>query len=425
MGRRAAETGLWHNSKQREQAIRALVQDRRLHDWEVEYKTKSGEERVGSLSIEMLNLNGELCNLWSVLDLTDRKKAAEALQQSEALFRSLTETTSAWVFIVQGAHIRYFNAAAEAGTGYTRAELVGQEIWMVIHPDDHQFIRERVQARRQGLSLSLSYEARILTKQGETRWLQITTTPIEYQGGTAELSTAFDITERKRAEDQLKISEQRLHQLAGYLQTARKQERISIAREIHDELGQALTALKMDLSWLTKQAEPAPQHKRLQGMIEIVNDTIQTVRRLATQLRPGVLDDLGLLAALEWQTAEFQTRTGVACSFSAEAEIAEIAPEIATALFRICQEALTNVARHAHATQVYIRLWEEDKHLQLEIKDDGRGITSIETAGTRSFGLLGMQERAFLLQLTGRPNHGTTVTARIPRVQSRAKGGAS
>lgn len=372
---------------------------------------------------------GMSVNLSITRDVTERKRAEEALQQSESLFRSLTETTSAWVFIAQGAKLLYFNAAAEAGTGYTRTELVDKEIWAVIHPDDHQLIRERIEARVRGLPLSLNYEVRALTKVGETRWMQVTTTRIEYQGAAAELSTAFDITDRKRGEEQLRISEQRLHQLAGYLQTAREQERTRIAREIHDELGQAMTALKMDLAWLAKQlpGEQTSLHERLQGMNDLANDTIKTVRRLVTQLRPGVLDDLGLLAALEWQAHEFQTRTGITCEFIADAEVNDLSPEHATALFRICQESLTNVARHAQATEVTIHLWGEGNHLLLEVKDNGRGITINETTNSCSFGLQGMQERAFLLggefHLTGSPNKGTTVTARIPRSQSMARGG--
>jgi PAS domain S-box-containing protein len=364
-------------------------------------------------------------------ELTERERTEQALQQSEAMFRSLTETTSAWVYIIQNNRLCYVNSAAVAGIEYAREELVGHELGALIHPDDWSAIQARRQARKLGQAIPLIYEARAVTKTGRVLWFQVASNRIAYHNAPAELCTAIDITDRKRAEEQLKISEQRLHQLAGYLQTIREEERTRIAREIHDELGQAMTAMKMDLSWLTKRVpeEQAPIHERLKGMIELVSDTITTVRRLATQLRPGILDDLGLPAALEWQAHEFQTRTGIGCDFVAEADVSDLAPERATAIFRICQEALTNVARHAEATQVHIRLWEEQNQLRLEVQDNGRGISTSETAHLRSFGLLGMQERAFLLggefQLTGSPTHGTTVTARIPRYQSIAKGGAS
>ena len=308
--------------------------------------------------LESITLGTEQCNLWAVQDITERQQAEEALRQSEELFRSLTETTTAWVYIVQNERFCYVNPATEMGTGYPREELATMGLLEVVHPEKQEWAREQLRAYQKAPSPVLSFEMEILTKAGERRWLQITTKSIEYHQAPAVLATAFDLTERKSAEEQIKVSEQRLHQLAGYLQTAREQERTSIAREIHDELGQAMTAIKMDLAWLTKRvpAEQTPLHERLRGMVDLADDTIKTVRRLATQLRPGMLDDLGLLAALEWQAHEFQTRTGVICEFIAETEITDLAPESATALFRIGQEALTNVARHAHATQVNIRL---------------------------------------------------------------------
>lgn len=364
-------------------------------------------------------------------ELQERKRAEVALQHSEELFRSLAETTSAWVYILQKGRACYVNSAVATGTEYTREELVGNEAGLVVHPDDWSMIRARQQASQQGQQISPLYEARAVTKTGRVLWLQIASDIIKYNDAPAELCTAIDITDRKQAEEQLKISEQQLHQLADYQQTIREEERTAMAREIHDELGQALTAMKMDLAWLTKRLpeDQSPLHERVQGITELVNGTIKMVRRLATQLRPAILDDLGLEAALEWQAQEFQTRTGIACNFVTEVEVADLVPERATAIFRICQESLTNVARHAHATTVGIRLWEEQNHLLLEVKDNGRGITANETTQTRSFGLLGMRERTFLLggefQLTSSPNHGTTVMARIPRYQSLAKGGGS
>lgn len=391
--------------------------------------TKTGEVRWIRITARVIQYHGAQAMLSTAFDITERRRAVEALQKSEELFRSLTETTTAWVYIIQDNRFCYVNAAAEKGIGYTRQELASMTFDQVGHPDEIEWSRERFAGRHDGTENPINLEVRVFTRTGEMRWLAVAAKIIEYQGKRAVLNTAFDITDRKLAEEQLKISEQRLHQLAGYLQTAREQERSSIAREIHDELGQAMTALKMDLAWLTKQvpSEQTSLHERLRGMNDLANDTIKTVRRLATQLRPGVLDDLGLLAALEWQAQEFQTRTGIICDFTPDVEINDLAPEHATALFRICQESLTNVARHAQATQVNIHLWGEDNHLLLEIKDNGRGITINETTNSRSFGLLGMQERAFLLggefQLTGRPNQGTTVTARIPLSQSMAKRG--
>lgn len=403
----------------------------------------------GSLSFEIIGLDGTrrwietfavpvyekkigaYVHLAISRNVTDRKRAEEALQQSEALFRSLTESTSAWVFIEQNNLCCYLNAAGEQGIGYTRAELATMNVWTLVHPEDQVQIRARGKARCQGLPLSPTFEVRVLTKAGEVRWVQVTTTPIEYCGAFAILGTAFDITNHKQSEEQLAISAQQLRQLAGYLQTVREEERTAMAREIHDELGQALTALKMDLVWLNQRLmeTPVPLQERIAATIELANATINSVRKLATQLRPGILDDLGLNAALEWQAQEFQTRTGIACEFVCQTEIDELEPECATAVFRICQEALTNVARHAQATRVGIRLQVAQNHLVLEVSDNGRGVTDSEWTNPRSLGLMGMRERAFLLggefRLTDNPTQGTTATARIPLSQAKAKGGTS
>jgi PAS domain S-box-containing protein len=431
VGRYDVQTGLWDHLEVRQQVLEILREHRRLRDLEMTYRTKSGEERIALLSVESLLLSGEDCNLWTIQDLTDRKRMEEALRQSEEMFRSLTESTSAWVFIEQNNYCCYVNSAAERGTGYTREELAVMNIWELAHPDHQQWIQSRVAARKQNLPLPSKYEVRVLSKTSEERWLELTTTPIEYRGAFAVLGTAFDITARKCAEEQLKISEQQLHQLAGYLQTVREDERTAIAREIHDELGQALTAMKMDLVWLNHHLPKAADslQKRLAVTIELVNSTINTVRKLATQLRPGILDDLGLTAALEWQAQEFQARTGITCEFDNLAEFFDLEPARATAIFRICQEALTNVARHARATKVTISLQQESSNLRLEVSDNGRGVTDNELANPRSLGLLGMRERAFLLggsfRINRRPSGGTMVTAQIPRLQSKAKGGAS
>ena len=415
---------------------------------------KNFNERIcagekGSLSFEIVRLDGTrrwietfavpvydkkaqvFVHLALARDVTDRKDAEEALQQSEKMFRSLTETTSAWVFIEQNGLCCYLNAAGEKGMGYTRAELATMNVWTLVHPDDQAWIKERGEARRQRLPVSPTIEMRVLTRTGEVRWVQVTTTPIEYRGASATLGTAFDITKHKQAEEQLEISAHQLRQLAGYLQTIREEERTAMAREIHDELGQSLTAMKMDLVWLNQRLREtsAPLQERIATTIGLANDTINTVRKLATQLRPGILDDLGLTAALEWQAQDFQARTGIACEFVCQTKIDEVEPEHATAIFRICQEALTNVARHANATHVSIKLQTIQKHLVLEVRDNGRGMTDGELANLRSLGLMGMRERAFLLggefQLTSNSTQGITATARIPLSQAKAKGGVS
>lgn len=229
-----------------------------------------------------------------------------------------------------------------------------------------------------------------------------------------------DITDRKRAEDQLKDSHERLRALAAHLQAAREEERTRVAREIHDELGQSMTGLKMDLSWLRKKL-PKDQdalREKTDSMLGLMDQTIQSVRRISTDLRPGVLDDLGLAAAIEWQIHEFQKRTGIKCQLAARLEDIHLDRLRSTALFRIFQETLTNITRHAHASRVRIKLAQTNGNVTLEVKDNGNGIPKTKLADPRSLGILGMRERALLLGgeviINGARGKGTTVTARVP-----------
>jgi signal transduction histidine kinase len=242
------------------------------------------------------------------------------------------------------------------------------------------------------------------------------------QGELGELERAFDemaaALQFKEAE-RLRTHEE-LRNLSLYLETAREEERTRIAREIHDELGQALTALKMDLSWLRKRLGPEAGmfEAKTDSMEKVIDDTITTVQRLSGELRPGILDDLGLAAAIEWQAGEFEKRTGILCRVQVSPENMTLDRERSTAVFRIFQEALTNVARHAHATKVAVSLEQEEARVNLTVVDNGRGITEKEMSSSKSFGLLGIRERVRFLGgdivIEGRPKKGTTVRVAIP-----------
>lgn len=223
-------------------------------------------------------------------------------------------------------------------------------------------------------------------------------------------------------EAQLKNSREQLRRLSAHLQSAREEERTRIAREIHDELGQALTGLKMDLSWLDKKLKGSENDKtgiisKLESMGNLVDGTIKTVRKISSELRPGVLDYLGLAAAIEWQAQDFQNRTGIVCSIDSGAADFDLDQNSSTAVFRIFQETLTNVARHSKATQVNIKMDIEEENFVLEISDNGRGITESEIYNNKSLGLLGMRERANLIggdfHIKG-TSTGTVVSVIIP-----------
>jgi signal transduction histidine kinase len=211
-----------------------------------------------------------------------------------------------------------------------------------------------------------------------------------------------------------------MRELASYLESAREKERTRVAREIHDELGQALTALKMELHWCIQRLPQSDSLliERAESISELLDTTVRLVHRISSELRPGLLDNLGLSAAIEWQAAEFKNRTGVQCDIASEPEIIVLDQTLSTGIFRICQEALTNIARHANATSARIVLNRHADGVELKISDNGRGITEREISDPQSFGIMGIRERVHslggVLEIYGVENKGTTVRVRVP-----------
>jgi signal transduction histidine kinase len=228
------------------------------------------------------------------------------------------------------------------------------------------------------------------------------------------------LAERRQAEVQLRDSREQLRALSVYLQHVREEEQIRIAREVHDELGQQLTGLKLQLTWLCGRLPKKQKslHEKARSMSARIDETIQAVRRIATELRPGLLDAAGLLAAIEWQAHQFEKQTGIRCRVRSSVKETLWNQDLNTVFFRIFQETLTNVIRHANATRVEVRLYESGNFLVLEVKDNGRGISEVEIRNTKSIGLIGMRERAALLggevRLRGKPGSGTEVSVRVP-----------
>ena len=257
-----------------------------------------------------------------------------------------------------------------------------------------------------------------------------TRTGLDYKGGELgqlaktfdEMATALEHrqAERRRAEMELKRSQELFRSLSEHLQVIREDERTRIARKIHDDLGQALTALKIDLSWLNKKLANDQDliREKLQSMVTLINETIETVHNVSEDLRPGILDDFGLSAAIEWQAEEFQRRTGMECRINLTPIEFDLSKEKSTNLFRIVQESLTNVIRHANATKVEIELNEKNGILLLEVADNGKGISRAAISNPKSFGLIGIKERVHSLggdvNIAGTPDEGTRLTVKMP-----------
>jgi PAS domain S-box-containing protein len=293
-----------------------------------------------------------------------------------------------------------------------------------VHPEDAELVRSVVGAAvRDGLSYD--YEHRVLRTDGSVRVVHARGEVLRDASGkiVGLTGTTQDITERKRIEEEVRASREQLRQLSSHLQAMREEERARISREIHDELGGALTGLKMAITRLDKGLEtlkPAELHERTRDMLQLLDQTVAMVRRIASDLRPGILDDFGLAAAIEWQLQDFGKRSGLVTEYDVAGEEFELDIDAnrTTALFRIFQETLTNVARHAQARRVSVRLELNPDQVRLEVRDDGVGISKANLANVRSLGLLGMAERVRLLNgeldIDSTPGHGTTVTVQIP-----------
>lgn len=258
------------------------------------------------------------------------------------------------------------------------------------------------------------YASQQLIAELEARLSQVTAQLL-----TTKANLVSESANHQHTEDGLRRSTEQLRELSARLQSVREEERTRISRAIHDELGQTLTGLKMDVAWLQSHLDPQQSAllTKTQAMSKLIDTTIQMVRRISTELRPGILD-LGLVATIEWQLNEFQARTGITGKLTSSREETTLAEDGSTAVFRILQEILTNVARHAQATQVEVSLEESADVLTLRVQDNGRGMTESEIYSPKSIGLLGMQERARLqageVHFQGTPGQGTTVTVRLP-----------
>lgn len=321
------------------------------------------------------------------------------------------------------------NDAFMAACGRSEAEILGStpdkvwsEEWGQVYLGTDQAvvtsgIRRRYEECRHG-------------KDGSLRWFDTIKMPIRGQDGAVvgTVGISRDITDRKRSEQELLESRAQLRELSAYLQSVREAERTRISRELHDELGQSLTALRLGLSFIESQQGPDASdacRKHLQMLKQITDSTVDAVQRIAADLRPPLLDELGLTAAIEWLAESFSERGGIACELALQ-PVGEIGAELSTAVFRIAQEALTNACRHGRADHVRVELSDADGTLRLVVADNGRGIDASATGHRRSLGLLGMRERALMLggklAVSSEKGGGTRVEAQIPSAGAAGKG---
>jgi PAS domain S-box-containing protein len=365
-----------------------------------------------------------------IRDITRRKRIEEDLRKNELLFRSLFEASPVGIFTVLDRKFIQVNPAMRKAMGYSTEDLIGQSV-RLCYRDDEEYERAGKMLyggiTREGVRL---IEACLKRKNGEEFAALLCVSPIDKQDPSLGYEgIMMDITERRRAEEELRHTQEQLRAFAVQLQTVREEERSRIAREIHDELGGALTGIKIDFSLLKKAAAEIKDKDlkdhlfdQMRSTTKLIDKTIGTVRKISTELRPGILDDLGILAALEWQLDDFRKRTNTHCEWISSLENISLEEQETTAMFRIFQETLINVARHAGATEVKVQVRKEENAYFLEIEDNGKGITKKNIDDKRSLGLLGMRERILAvggrIDIKGRRGKGTKVTVEIPIKQT-------
>ncbi len=408
----------------REDAVKEatnMLKGLRFSPYEYRLVSKNGQIKWILETVVPIMFKGKRATLGNSIDITEYKSAKVSLQEFDALKASILDAIPQAVVGLENRRINFANTAVEEVFGWKPEELIGKSVTLFYRNEqeaeeigryfystlEHQrtFVSEFHCRRKDGRDILCRMRSARIGDALRQRRIVIT-----YE----------DITEQREAEQELANSREQLRNLSIHLQSVREKESTRIAREIHDELGQSLTALQMDLAWLTvsmPQGDLALASKA-KRMKNVVDTTIESVHRISTELRPILLDDLGLIAAMEWQVGEFQTRTNVRCDARFDIKETLIEKDLATALFRIFQETLTNIVRHAHATLVRVRLLQKGGEIRLDVSDNGIGITDKDIDNPASFGIVGIRERVNLwsgtVHISGKPYKGTKVSVRIP-----------
>lgn len=395
-----------------------VVSGESLNDIELERLTKDGKAvRLNFSTTPLRDFNNNVIGLVGVYeDVGDTQ--AQAGITPEIPFRGLVEQSLVGLYIIQDDMFQYVNPRFAEMFGYTQHEMAPQLVSKFIADQDAAKVNENLRKRIAGEITSLFYHFKGQHKDGRLVDIDVHGTRFQYRGQPAVIGVAIDVTEARQREEEIVRSHERLRELSQHLLSMREEQRTKISREIHDVLGGTLTALKMDLSWLSRHTTEEKMTARVQTMMDLIRDAIETVRKISADLRPGVLDNLGLFDAIEWEAERFRERLDIACNIAMPAASIELDDAVATAIFRIFQETLTNISRHAQATRVDIAATHASNVLTIEVRDNGQGISKNELHHSKSYGLVGMSERALqigaTLDIDSEAGKGTQVILRYP-----------
>jgi PAS domain S-box-containing protein len=351
-----------------------------------------------------------------VSDITKSKRTELLLKQNEERHRLLFQQSPLPMYVIdlETFHFLDVNEAALISYGYSKKEFLLLRALDIRPVEDFEKLYSQTPTISSGwVSMGLFRHKK---KDGALMDVEMYSHDFLYNEKPTRLVLAIDITEKLEATREFRKNTTQLRELSDHLLNIREAERTNIAREIHDELGQQLTILKMDVSWIHQKLqkyEGDPLLQKSADTLKLLNETIKTVRRIATELRPSMLDDLGLIEAIEWQSKEFEKRSGIVITFESGTSPLPVSNAVATSLFRIYQEALTNIARHANAKNIFSKLALNNNKVILTIKDDGIGF-DMQTLGLkRTLGLLGMKERTLMIggqfEIYSKPGEGTTI----------------